>query len=232
MSEMSNAWQSALRAGIVLLTVVAVAPPVLAGSTVKVESKNMGRAYKKTSTRGGVRLQRQLSREACVEGVSWGFDRDGIWVDKGCRAVFEVGGSSLGSYSGGRNVKVESKNMGRAYKKTSTRGGVRLRRQLSREACVEGVSWGFDRDGIWVDKGCRAEFSVGGTAPVGGLFTKTVKVESRDQKRVYKRVSTRGGVRLVRQLSRDACVEGVSWGFDRDGIWVDKGCRAEFQIGG
>ena len=58
-------------------------------------------------------------------------------------------------------VRVESKNMQRAYKRTSTRGGVRLVKQLSREACVEGVSWGFDRDGIWADQGCRAEFAVG-----------------------------------------------------------------------
>ena len=59
------------------------------------------------------------------------------------------------------SVKVESKNMQRTYKRTSTRGGVRLGKQLSREACVEGVSWGFDREGIWVDQGCRAEFAVG-----------------------------------------------------------------------
>ena len=59
------------------------------------------------------------------------------------------------------SVKVESKGMQRTYKRTSTRGGVRLVKQLSREACLEGVSWGFDRDGIWVDQGCRAEFAVG-----------------------------------------------------------------------
>jgi hypothetical protein len=112
---------------------------------------------------------------------------------------------------------------------------VRLRRQLSREACVEGISWGFDRDGIWVDQGCRAEFEIGGATPASGGSPfggpKTVKVESKGMQRVYKRTSTKGGVRLHRQLSREACVEGVSWGFDRDGIWVDQGCRAEFQVG-
>jgi Protein of unknown function (DUF3011) len=73
-----------------LLAVLGLAAaPALA--SVKVESKNMQRTYKRTSTRGGVRLVKQLSREACVEGVSWGFDRDGIWVDQGCRAEFETG---------------------------------------------------------------------------------------------------------------------------------------------
>jgi hypothetical protein len=70
---------------------LAVLPSVLEAGSVRVESKDMQRVYKRTSTRGGVRLVKQLSREACVEGVSWGFDRDGIWVDQGCRAEFEVG---------------------------------------------------------------------------------------------------------------------------------------------
>lgn len=36
-----------------------------------------------------VRLVKQLSRSKCEQGVSWGVDGEGIWVDKGCRAVFE-----------------------------------------------------------------------------------------------------------------------------------------------
>jgi hypothetical protein len=101
--------------------------------------------------------------------VGWGFDRDGIWVDKGCRAEFEIGSGGSGGggswgdgpFSSGRTVRVESRAGRREYQSTSTRGGVRLKRQLSRDACVEGVSWGFDRNGIWVDRGCRAEFEVG-----------------------------------------------------------------------
>ena len=210
------------------------AAPALA--SVRVESQGMQRTYKRTSTKGGVRLVKQLSREACVEGVSWGFDRDGIWVDKGCRAEFETG-AATGAWapSTGRVVTVEAVGMQREYRYVSTRGGVKLRRQLSREACVEGVSWGFDRERVWVDKGCRAEFEVGGAPETsgGGLFggPKTVKVESKNMQRVYKRTSTKGGVRLHKQLSREACVQGVSWGFDRDGIWVDQGCRAEFVVG-
>ena len=88
---MNDARLRTLRCGPILLAACALAVPALAGRTVKVESKNMRRAHKRTSTRGGVRLERQLSQEACVEGVSWGFDRDGIWVDEGCRAEFRVG---------------------------------------------------------------------------------------------------------------------------------------------
>ncbi len=37
---------------------------------------------------GSVTMQRKLSQSACQRGADWGVDRDGIWVDKGCRAVF------------------------------------------------------------------------------------------------------------------------------------------------
>jgi hypothetical protein len=39
-----------------------------------------------------VRVSRQLSGTACVEGKNWGTgpDRDSIWVSGGCRAVFDV----------------------------------------------------------------------------------------------------------------------------------------------
>ena len=40
-----------------------------------------------------------------------------------------------------------------------------------------------------------------------------------------------GGVRLVNQRSGSACVEGRTWGFNRNGIWVDRGCRADFEVG-
>jgi hypothetical protein len=41
-----------------------------------------------------------------------------------------------------------------------------------------------------------------------------------------------GNVRLVNQRSGTACVQGRTWGFNRTGIWVDRGCRADFEVGG
>ncbi len=53
-----------------------------------------------------VRLYRQNSNSACIEGRSWGYDRDSIWVDRGCRGEFEVrlsnGGGHGGGHGGGR----------------------------------------------------------------------------------------------------------------------------------
>lgn len=36
-----------------------------------------------------VKLVTQVSRSKCKKGVTWGVDGEGIWVDKGCRAVFQ-----------------------------------------------------------------------------------------------------------------------------------------------
>jgi hypothetical protein len=49
--------------------------------------------------------------------------------------------------------------------------------------------------------------------------------------RNFCRVDTRGGVRLVRQRSESPCYQGSTWGWDRRGIWVDRGCRADFALG-
>ena len=35
-------------------------------------------------------VQRQLSDKRCVQGNNWGVDWSGIWVDRGCNAVFAI----------------------------------------------------------------------------------------------------------------------------------------------
>lgn len=49
--------------------------------------------------------------------------------------------------------------------------------------------------------------------------------------RVYCAADTRGGVVLVRPRAPGMhCRQGVQWGFDASGIWVEGGCAAEFQV--
>jgi len=54
---------------------------------------------------------------------------------------------------------------------------------------------------------------------------------SDDMRRHYCDADTRRGVRLVRQRSEAQCRQGDTWGYDRRGIWVDRGCRADFEVG-
>ncbi|AWV07151.1 DUF3011 domain-containing protein [Marilutibacter maris] len=185
-------------------------------------------------TRGGVRLVRKLSRASCVEGQSWGVDRNGVWVTRGCRAEFVAGyGGTPPGYGTGL-VRCESQDNRTRHCPADTRGGVRLSRKLSRASCVEGHSWGYDRGSIWVSRGCRAEFVTGrggGHRPTPDPgHGRIVRCESRDGRHQRCSVHVPRGVVLSRQLSRAPCIRDSSWGWDRNGIWVGSGCRAEFSV--
>ena len=62
-------------------------------------------------------------------------------------------------------------------------------------------------------------------------FQDRVSCSSNDNRRNWCNVDTRGGVRLYKQKSDSPCIQGRTWGYNRNGIWVDRGCRGEFQIG-
>ncbi len=164
-------------------------------------------------------------------------------------------------------VRCESTDRGYRHCPADTRDGVKLRRQLSKNVCRYQDSWGFDRRGIWVDQGCRAEFElytgrsggdgkpkkdkdntaaiVGGAVALGVLGAiiadndkdddqaerprRLVRCESDGDYRLC-RADVRNRVSLYRQLGRASCRQNQSWGYDRRGVWVDRGCRAEFAL--
>ena len=208
--------------------------------TLRCESVDGRERHCPADTRGGVRMVRQLSRSACEEGRSWGLDRAGVWVGQGCRAEFEIGrgGHEWGDRGSiGRVVRCESDSGRSNLCVMDTRRGVELVRQLSRSACIRERNWGWNDQGVWVSGGCRAEFrSRGGggggrndRAPMPGV--QSIRCESVDGRQRHCPIDTRGGVRLVRQLSRTACIEDRNWGHDRRGVWVQDGCRADFESG-
>ena len=65
----------------------------------------------------------------------------------------------------------------------------------------------------------------------GGYGRQSIYCASDDGRRRTCPVNTGGVVRLVNQRSGSACVQGRTWGFNRNGIWVDRGCRADFEVG-
>ncbi len=58
----------------------------------------------------------------------------------------------------------------------------------------------------------------------------TVYCESGDMKRHWCSEGIGRTVRLIRQRSKARCVQGRTWGVDGSGIWVDRGCSADFEI--
>jgi hypothetical protein len=111
---------------------------------------------------------------------------------------------------------------------------VRLVRQISGSACVRDSTWGVDRRGLWVDRGCRAEFAIGRGGPPppapGYGHSTVVTCSSNDGGRRWCDIGGRQDVRLVRQISGSPCVRDNTWGVDRRGLWVDRGCRADFKV--
>ena len=154
-----------LALGVSALIAVA-ARPASAQQVITCSSDNGKRNYCPANTQGGVSMQRQRSDARCQQGYSWGYDRRGIWVDRGCRADFRIntyrpGGPGYGPGGpGGQMITCSSDNGKRNYCAANTRRGVQLVKQRSDARCTQGYSWGYDQRGIWVDRGCRADFVV------------------------------------------------------------------------
>ena len=216
-----------------------------AGASIYCASDDGRRKYCPADVRGGVQLTNQRSGSPCSFGQTWGYDNRGIWVDRGCRADFVIGysggpggggpgggpGGGWGGWGQKYNVYCPSDDMRRNVCPVDTRGGVRLVRQRSDAACVFGSTWGYSHNGIWVDRGCRADFEIGqsGWQPPAA---QTIYCASDDMRRKFCPANTKGGARIIRQRSDADCIYGRTWGFDGKGVWVDRGCRADFDVSG
>lgn len=125
-------------------------------------------------------LLRQDSGTRCVRGENWDLDGISIWVSGGCRGSFAElrrdgqpaqrnarharhrPGAMVEPWN--REIRFECASTDQKYRFCSVdvggRGSVEIESQESRAACVREQSWGWNRAGIWVNKGCRAKFVV------------------------------------------------------------------------
>jgi len=120
--------------------------------------------------RGGVRLLQQTGG-ICTQGQTWGWNRGGIWVNNGCRAIFAVVGGRPGfgpgpggrfpggPIGGGGMIMCESWQF--QPQRCATDVFRRPQIDVIAGTCIEGQTWGWDRGGIWVNGGCRARFRLG-----------------------------------------------------------------------
>lgn len=121
-------------------------------------------------------LIRQTSQSQCIEGRTWGIDRQGLWVDRGCGGVFVESGRGDGHRGGGnaggwqpgnnwdRDIRLTCQSQDYRYRMcqvdTGRGGDVRIERQISQTACIKGRTWGYNRAGVWVSGGCAAVFRI------------------------------------------------------------------------
>ncbi len=220
--------------GVLLL----VSPPLFAAvkddaaasatGVVRCESEDELRVYCPVNTGQGVQMVRQLSVRDCIRESSWGFEQGKVWVSDGCRAEFAPRTQSTRLTR--RVVRCESKGRVEVCPVVLRGAPVRLLRQQSVLPCREGRSWGYGRNEIWVSRGCQGQFEVGAEDGSGFVdVPRRITCESKGELRRECGVSVTHRVTLLKQLSNAPCQEGDSWGWDRFGVWVDKGCRAEFS---
>lgn len=202
---------------------------VLGAANITCSSNNGNREICPVDTSGGVQMVRQRSGSPCIQGSTWGYNRGNIWVSHGCRADFTLGNANQPGTTNA--VTCSSNDGGRHVCLANTSGGVQLIRQISGSPCIQGSTWGYDREGIWVDRGCRANFSIGYSNQIGTGTGNTITCSSNDGGRHVCPVNTYGGVQLIQQISGSPCIQGTTWGYDNQGIWVDRGCRANFSVG-
>jgi hypothetical protein len=159
-----------------------------ADQTVVCQSMNYQQAACRFNARGGARvtLSQQLSngRGACIEGQTYSYDSNTIYVSGGCRAVFTVsefgGGGNGGGWPGGGHgggwpggghggghdrVICESINYSANSCYVGRIRSVYLDQQLSTPShhggsCQQGRDWSYDNNTIYVNRGCRAVFAV------------------------------------------------------------------------
>lgn len=85
--------------------------------------------------------------------------------------------------------------------------------------------WPSGNNGGWGSNGGSGGWNDGGWNNGSGG---NIRCESWNYKYARCNADTSGGVRLARVIAGD-CRQGRSWGYSRGFVWVNRGCRAEFQ---
>lgn len=164
-----------------------------------------------------------------VKRISWGLCM--LAAQLALAACAEVPGRHLGHDWSHEQVTCNSEGWTKQRCAPEWRDA-RLLETLSREACRRGHSWDVDRRGLWVDDGCRGRFvRTDDDRRDDPADSDTITCSSEESR--YRRCGLGHRVEHVelrRQLSVADCERGESWGWERRAIWVDKGCRAEFEV--
>ena len=96
-----------------------------------------------------------------------------------------------------------------------------MKRVVTAATCLLALTWG-----------AAAPMAAAPAPPSTGGADRTITCESHNYRYRYCRVDTDNRVRLERQVSvASRCRFGDTWGYDSRGVWVDRGCQAEFRVG-
>ena len=229
---------TSIRAATAVLALCAVSS---AASAQEFSCRSRNFQYQFCSTPGEVvrgYLVRQESQSSCIQGRTWGWSSNGVWVSNGCSGRFRVDTFQPvpppPSWGGGERMSCDSRDFRYEFCAVPARVySVDLVRQKSNTACVIGRTWGWREDGVWVNNGCQAEFRVQTsyrpTPPYGPGIT---SCESHSFRYHFCSTGPIVSAQLLEQRSKAPCIRDRTWGTTPEGVWVDSGCSATFRIRG
>jgi hypothetical protein len=160
-------------------------------------------------TRGGVSLRYQYSSEGCWQNDTWGFDAKGIWVANGCRADFTVGAPPPPKPQSGNDDKNGDAIAGLLI---GALAGAAI------TAAVTSNNNNNNNNNDW-DRGDDFDH-----------YQRRVRCTSDDMGPRQCNVGRVRYAEIARQYSNSPCIYGQTWGYQRNFIWVDRGCRADFWV--
>jgi hypothetical protein len=160
-------------------------------------------------TRGGVSLRYQYSVDGCWQNDTWGYDAKGIWVANGCQADFTVGAPP---------PPKPAKN-GNDDKSGDALAGL-LIGALAGAAITAAVTSNNNNNN-------NNDWNGGDDFD---HYQRRVRCNSDDMGPHQCDVGRIRYAELARQYSGSPCIYGQTWGYRRDFIWVDRGCRADFWV--
>ncbi|XP_005091612.2 lectin ADEL [Aplysia californica] len=182
-------------------------------------------------------VDRQSAAE-CNLGESFGYQKNNLWVDHGCRADFKVCYLPVSPIRC-RVVKAESWS----YKYAETYVvdaalfiNMTIEDQQSAASCDLDKTFGFynQNSTVWVNNGCRADFNV--CFVYGITRITTINVSSWNFKYSTQILNTLPSatciysMQVANQQSTAPCTLGTTFGFMANTMWVRDGCRADFTV--
>jgi hypothetical protein len=184
------------------------------------------------------RLVRDLSSGKCGPAGSWGWTRNAVWADNGCRGDFAV---TYGSAPDTVTRRISCGTLSSRRDECSAHGvvgSVRLVKRSFFSRCEQGSNWGYGDTLVWAGNGCKGEFEVKyrRAAPPprpepAKPVTRTIVCGSYSKERVTCRTEGYAtDVRLTRDYTGNRCRQKANWGHTDAFIWTEQGCRGDFEV--
>ena len=213
----------------------------VAGQAVNCGGPDEREYHCRVDTSRGVILLQEVGRTRCIRGYTWDYGDGEIWVDHGCAAQFALASRAPVAW------QEETTPVGKALASCAADTVTPIycveipdmRAELVRERsdvpCREGKNWGVDARGLWLSRGCAADFLVKQYHATGqdALTVKQlVECRSAEGQRNFCAADARGGAVLRAVVGHAPCKPGASWDWNEGGVWVDHGCSGLFEVAG